>query len=162
MVKKLCFVALFIIIFLSSGCTTPISVKIDASDSLKLDLVNSSSAISTVNIVFMRPALDIDIYFSQNPSEDSINSILDRVKSFSTVDNIKAVAKSVKWDSLISDIYLNIYTVDSNSVPKYKFSASYSYMTDESSGTNTKSPNSTQKLKEIIDEYKTWTKVTLP
>jgi hypothetical protein len=103
-------------------------------------------AIQNIKYTFTRPDLTINIRMNDTPTEESVNSILDKVKQFSTIENINEIAKSVIWKSEISHINLIIYN-QSEKKPTIKYIASY-FKTSDASNTS----------EENIDGYKTWIK----
>jgi hypothetical protein len=144
-------VIIILLILFSLGCSVTHSVNTSSTVSLSNELKKEIPAIKNVKYTFTRPALTIKIMMREDtPTEEVVNSILTKVKQFSTIENINEIAKSVKWKSEIYDINLIIYS-QSEKKPPIKYSASY-FKTFDASNTS----------EENIDGYKTWSKYEVP
>jgi hypothetical protein len=143
-----CRIGIVVILFvlLNLGCSVTHSVSTSSTVSLSKELKKEIPSIKYIKYTFTRPDLTINIKMNDTPTDESINSILDKVKPFSTIENINEIAKSVKWKSEISNINLILYS-QSEKKPAIKFFASY-FKTFDASNTS----------EENIDGYKTWTK----
>jgi hypothetical protein len=139
-------IIVFLFVLLNLGCSVTHSVSTSSTVSLSKELKKEIPAIKNIKYSFTRPELTINIKMNDTPTEASVNSILGKIKKFSTIENINEIAKSVKWKSEISNINLIIYS-QSEKNPPIKYSSRY-FKTFDASNTS----------EENFDGYKTWTK----
>ncbi|RED58526.1 hypothetical protein [Cohnella lupini] len=138
--------AALIILCAILGCSVRHSVLTSATSSLSKSLKNEVPTVHSVQFHFTRPEFTISVKTSEALSEGVRDSILERVKQFTTINHMNEVARSVKWKSPISNVNLVIYN-DSKSEPAAVYSTSY-FKTFDASDTS----------EENIDGYVTWRK----
>lgn len=127
------------------GCNVQESVRTQSTQKLTKDLMDDS-VILEIQYAFSRPEFNIYIKTKEEPTDGQITSMLEKVKRFSTPENVQKVAESVNWKGKISRINLILY-MDSKSKWVVKYTASYFKTFDTSN-----------LAKENIDGYRTWTK----
>lgn len=128
-----------------SGCSVSSNVNTNSTNMLKKDLKAMSNSIKNVDVSFMRPQVTINIEMDENPQKETLNNVLEKVKKFTTVNNMDEIANKVGWKDHVWEVVLNVSTG--------KNKIEYSYLTRY-----LKSANQSDQSKENIDAYKTWYK----
>ena len=67
-----------------------------------------SDAIKSVEISFRRPAVIYKVNMTKEPTQETLDTILGKVKSFTTVENMDEIARKVGWKQRVSQVYLRI------------------------------------------------------
>jgi len=131
-----------------SSCSIEYNINTDAVKDFKEDLMNITDTIKKVNVTFIRPQVRYEIIMTEEPTQEVLDTILEKVKSFTTVENVEEIARKVRWKKHVSEVRLFINT-DSDRAYEYEYVTRY-YKTAV-----------VQDTEENIDAYKTWYK-TIP
>lgn len=149
-VKKpvLCTFIIIILLAILTGCSITHRVNTNSSKALKKDLIKISEAVKSVDITFTRPAVTCGITMTREPSAEELNSILARVKSFASVENLDETARKVGWKDHVWTVYLTINTDDNRESVEHTYTAGY-----------LKSSDQDDRSEDNIDAYRTWRKM---
>jgi hypothetical protein len=137
--------SIYIIVFivtmlLFTGCTSLETINNKAVKNLRKDLMGITSSIKTVNVTTWGPSAKIDVYFTDKPPQEITDAVFEKVKAFSTEDNLKSFV--MRYMVLSLAFYIN----GDKENPSIIYHTSYynsNDMTDDS-------PSN-------INGYKTWT-----
>lgn len=114
-----------VLLLLTTGCSTTHKIDTDLTKDLTRDLKQLSPLIEKVQFTFTRPDLTYRIDMSNEPSKEELESILTVIKEFTTVDNMKEMARSVKWGLEISNVYLDVNTDTNKETIEHSYHARY-------------------------------------
>ncbi|WP_028547352.1 hypothetical protein [Paenibacillus sp. UNC451MF] len=136
-----CICGLFIVTI--AACSQTYQVTTASTKALNQELREMSSTITLFRCSFTRPQLTCRVALSREPDEQLIDSLLVKVKAFSTLDNLDEIARKVHWNDHIWTIRLVVGTDRDVQTTQYEYSASYyRYHIDHS-------------IQEV-DAYQTW------
>jgi len=114
------------IVMLLAACSQTFPVKTASVTALSKELRELSPQVSSVRCSFTRPELTCRVNVSTDPDEQLLDSILEKVKAFSTLDHMDEIARKVHWNDHIWEIRL---VIDQDRRPEqsqpYEYSASY-------------------------------------
>lgn len=144
----LCTLIIIFLLTILTGCSITHRVNTDSSKALKKDLLKISEAVKSVEITFTRPAVTCRINMTGEPSPEELRSILARVKSFASVENLDEIARKVGWKDHIWRVYLTINTDDNEESAEHTYTAGY-----------LKSSDQDDRSEDNIDAYQTWRKI---
>jgi hypothetical protein len=144
MKRVLVSINIIITILLLCSCTNSYIVDTNPALILKKDLKNISSSVISAEIYFIAPAVDIDVETNGEPPETVKESLLEKVKGFSTLENLDEIALKYGWKGHVWTISLNIYPNKSRT-KYYLYTADYF-----------KSSDATDTSESNIDAYKNW------
>ncbi len=145
--KKIGFYITFSIMFLLllAGCTPLTTINNKAVKDLRKDLMGITSSIETVKVTAWGPWAKIEIFFSDEPPQDTIDAVFERVKAFPIEGNLKS------FNCELPDVHLYIYINGDKENPSVIYSTSYLNSNDYTD----ESPSN-------VNGYKTWTTWTSP
>ena len=126
-----------------TGCSVRHNVNTNSAKAFKKDLVGVTDTIKNVEISFIRPAVIYKVNMVKEPTQEALDTIIAKAKSFTTVDNMDEIARSVGWKQHVSQVYLRINTDKDDSI-EYEYSANY-YKTAR-----------VEDVEGNIDAYHTW------
>ena len=126
-----------------SGCSITHNVNTDSTKAFKKDLMKATDTIKSVDITFTRPSVTYKVNMEKEPTQEVLDTILSKAKSFTTVENIDEIARKVGWLSRVSRVYIRINT-DNDDAIEYEYYTSY-FKTARAEDTEGN-----------IDAYQTW------
>lgn len=135
---------IFIVLLIFTSCSITYPVNTKSTESLKKEIKSVSSTIKNVDVSFTRPQLTISVYFNYNTTPNEIETVLSKVKLFTSLKNMNEISHKVGWSGYIWEVNLFIFTYGNTTTPYVEYQASY-YKTYDIDN----SPNN-------IDGYKTW------
>lgn len=91
------------------------------------------------------PAVIYKVSITKEPTQETLDTILEKVKSFTTVENMDEIARKVGWKQRVSQVYLRINTDKDDFIEHEYFSRYYKTAVVEDREDN-------------IDAYQTWKK----
>jgi hypothetical protein len=136
---------LFIISLIVSGCSVTHKVNTQPIKALEKDLKGISEAIKSIKVTFTRPEVRFRINMSEEPTDEILDKLVTKVKTFSTEANMDLIAKKVNWHDHIWTVNLAINTDDDDQNVEHEYTAAYYKTTNDQSVEN-------------IDAYRTWYK----
>jgi hypothetical protein len=136
---------LIIILLIVSGCSVTHRLNTKPIQALEKDLKEVSETIDSVKVTFTRPEVRFRINMSEEPTDEIVDTLVTKVKTFSTEANMDLIAKEVNWPDHIWDVNLVINTDDDDQTVEQEYTASYFKTSNDQSNDN-------------IDEYQTWYK----
>ncbi|WP_282940745.1 hypothetical protein [Paenibacillus sp. RC67] len=126
MSKRLLLYCIFCVVIATiSACSQTYSVTTASTTALKKELREMSEMITGFRCSFTRPQLTCRVAMSREPNEQLLESILVKVKAFSTLENLDEIARKVHWNDHVWRIRLLIETDRKASKPQYEYSAEY-------------------------------------
>jgi len=141
----LCILLIMSVLMTATGCSIEHNVSTNSSRAFKKDLMGISDAIKSVEISFRRPAVIYKVNMTKEPTQETLDTILGKVKSFTTVENMDEIARKVGWKQRVSQVYLRINTDKDDFIEHEYFSRYYKTAVVEDREDN-------------IDAYQTWKK----
>jgi hypothetical protein len=136
---------LFSILLIVSGCSVTNKVNTQPIKALEKDLRGISETIKSVKVTFTRPEVRFRINMSEEPSDEILDTLVTKVKTFSTEANMDLIAKKVNWHDHIWTVNLVINTDEDDQTVEHEYTAAYYKTSNDQSDEN-------------IDAYKTWYK----
>jgi chemotaxis regulatin CheY-phosphate phosphatase CheZ len=128
------------------GCSIEYNINTDSVKDFKKDLMEVSDTIKSVKVTFVRPQVTYTVNMTEEPTQEVLDAILEKAKSFTTVENMEKIARKVRWNLRVSKVHLRINT-DGDRDIEHEYYTWY-YRTADATDT---SP-------ENIDAYQTWYK----
>lgn len=107
-----------------------------------------SPMISTFSCSFTRPRLTCRVVLTQEPDDQLLDSIVAKMKTFSTVDRLDELARKAHWNDHVWTVRLIVDTDSKKQAPRYEYSANYYRY------------NINHSIQEI-DAYQTWEAITI-
>lgn len=139
----LCTLLILMVLMTISGCSIKHNVNTDSVKTFRKDLMEITHTIKSVDITFMRPSVTYKVNMTKEPTQEVLDAVLAKSKSFTTVDNMDKIAAKVRWQQHISRVYLRI-DIDDDDAVEYEYSTSY-YKTAR-----------VEDIEGNIDAYQTW------
>ncbi len=135
--------SILLLLITMGGCSVTHNVNIKSAKAFKKDLVSVTNDIKSVEITFTRPAVTYKVKMVKEPKKEVLDAILEKAKTFTTVENMDEIAKAVGWKDRVTKVNLFIDT-DNDDAIEYEYFTSY-YKTAMVRDTE-----------ENIDAYQTW------
>jgi hypothetical protein len=135
----------FIILLIVSGCSVTHKVNTKPIKALEKDLRGISETIESVKVTFTRPEVRFRINMSEEPTDEILDTLVTKVKTFSTEANMDLIAKKVNWPDHIWGVNLVINTDEDDQTVEHEYAAAYFKTSNDQSDEN-------------IDAYRTWYK----
>jgi hypothetical protein len=131
-------------IILLPGCKTT-TLNNDLTKQLESNIKVTDQSVEGVDVDFIRPNIIIHIYTKEKPSDEMIESMLDAVKQFSTVDNMDSICSQFDFGHALV-VYL-VFSKNGQGTVYCQYQSMY-----YKSANADDSPSN-------VDAYVTWTKV---
>jgi len=67
-----------------------------------------SDTVKRVHVAFTHPNVTYEVNMTEEPTQEVLDAVLEKAKSFTTVENMEEIARKVGWDPPISGVYFQI------------------------------------------------------
>lgn len=104
----LCTLLILSVLMTVTGCSLEYNVSTNSASVFKKDLMEISDAIKSVEITFRCSAVIYKVNMTKEPTQETLDTILEKAKSFTTVENMDEIALKVGWKQRVSQVYLRI------------------------------------------------------